>query len=321
MNYADKLMGKCVSIKSPKEFIKEVEKMKNYYAGVRLFLGAFLLAILVACGGGDGSSGGSGTVSMNITDAKPALPEEGIESVTIKFDEVSVHKSGGGWTTLPVETSPLPSEIDLYRFREGSTTQFVPPVGLECGKYTQVRIGVTSGIIRINGVDHNLGIPSTNLKTDKNFEFDVPCGGAVNITVDFDLSQSIVLTGTGVYQLKPVLHINETSKAAAVQGEINFDTAAAQATVVVYWDKNGNGTLEDPDPMNFDTTDEEYTRILVEEEDSVTFKVFWLVPEKGYIVQVLLGDSQSPDRSYVEYVEPSKLGEGAVYDLNEGKPI
>jgi len=279
-----------------------------------------MIALLSGCGGGDGSSGSSGTISMNITDAKPVLPEEGVESVTIKFDEVSVHKSGGRWTTLPVETSPLSSEIDLYRFSDGSTTQFVPPVGLECGKYTQVRIGVTSGIIRINGVNHNLEIPSTNLKTDKNFEFDVPCGGAVNITVDFDLSQSIELTGVGTYQLKPVLHINETSKAAAVQGKINFNTAATQATVVVYWDKNGNGTLEDPDPLD-PNTDEEYTRILVQKTDPVPFKVFWLVPEKGYIVQVLLGDSQSPDRSYVEYVDPSKLGKGAVYDLNGGNPI
>jgi hypothetical protein len=298
---------------------RRIPKMRK--RGIIFGLALAMGALLAGCGGGDGSSGGSGTVSMNITDAKPALPEEGVESVTIKFDEVSVHKSGGGWTTLPVETSPLPSEIDLYRFSDGSTTQFVPPVGLECGKYTQVRIGVTSGIIRINGVDHNLGIPSTNLKTDKNFEFDVPCGGAVNITVDFDLSQSIVLTGTGVYQLKPVLHINETSKAAAVQGEINFDTAATQATVVVYWDKKGDGTLEDPDPLD-PNTDEEYTRILVEEEDSVSFKVFWLVPERGYIVQVLLGNGQPPDgRTYEEYVDPSKLGEGAVYDLNGGNPI
>jgi len=35
------------------------------------------------------------------------------------------------------------------------------------------------------------------LKTDKNFEFNVQGGGAVDLTVDFDLSQSIVVTGPG----------------------------------------------------------------------------------------------------------------------------
>jgi hypothetical protein len=222
-----------------------------------------------------------------------------------------VHKSGGGWTTLPVATSPHSYTIDLYQFSDGAKTQFVPPVRLESGKYTQVRIGVTSGTIRINGLDHALEIPSTNLKTDKNFEFDVAGGGAVDLTVDFDLSQSIVLTGSGTYQLKPVLHIVKTSEAATIQGKINFGTAT-QATVTVIWDKNGDGTLQTPDPLN-PNTDEEYTSILVKSTDPIPFKIFWLVPNVGYFVQV-----QLPDRTYEEYVPPSKLPAGAVVDLNGG---
>jgi ABC-type glycerol-3-phosphate transport system substrate-binding protein len=114
-----------------------------------------MAALISACGGGDGGGGtsgssGSGTVSMNVTDAKPMLPTGGVESVTVTFDEVSVHRSGGGWTTLATATRPY--TIDLYQFSNGARTQFVPPVQLESGKYTQVRIGVASGIIRISGV-------------------------------------------------------------------------------------------------------------------------------------------------------------------------
>lgn len=181
-----------------------------------ILLGLVIMAALLGgCGGGDGggsSSGSSGTVSMNVTDAKPVLPVESVESVIITFDEVSVHKSGGSWVTLATPTNPY--TIDLYQFSNGTKTQFVPPVRLDSGKYTQVRIGVASGIIRIGGVNHTLEIPSANLKTDKNFEFNVVGGGAVDLTVDFDLSQSIVLTGSGTYQLKPVLHINQTAEAA-----------------------------------------------------------------------------------------------------------
>jgi Domain of unknown function (DUF4382) len=271
-----------------------------------------MAGLLSGCGGGDGggSSGSSGTVSMNVTDAKPVLPATGVESVSITFDEVSVHKSGGGWTTLATATQPY--TIDLYQFSNGTKTQFVPPVQLESGKYTQVRIGVASGTIRINGVNHPLEIPSENLKTDKNFEFNVTGGGAVDLTVDFDLSQSIVLTGSGTYQLKPVLHLNTTSEAATVQGTINFGSST-QATIIVTWDKNGDGIFQpasDPNP------DEEYTRLRVQSTDPAPFKVFWLVPNQGYFIQILLGDPLNPDRDTGRiYVPASSLPPGAVYNL------
>lgn len=242
----------------------------------RLLIGLALAmaGFLSGCGGGDGggSSGSSGTVSMSVTDAKPLLPTTGVESVSITFDEVSVHKSGGGWTTLATATHPF--TIDLYQFSNGTRTQFGPPVQIESGKYTQVRIGLTSGTIRISGVNHPLEIPSSNLKTDKNFEFNVVGGGAVDLTVDFDLSQSIVLTGSGTYQLKPVLHLNTTSEAATIQGTINFGSSD-QATVIITWDKNENGTFQ---PASDPNGDEEYTRLAVQKTDPPPFKVFWLVP-------------------------------------------
>jgi hypothetical protein len=289
-------------------------KRRIVFFGLTLAIAVFI----PGCGGGDGGSSPSpGTISMNVTDAKPVLPVSDVESVTITFDEVRVHKSGGGWTTLATATQPY--SIDLYLFSDGSKTQFVPPVQLESGKYTQVRIGVVDGTIRINGKDYPLEIPSSNLKTDKNFEFDVPAGGAVDITVDFDLSQSIVLTGSGTYQLKPVLHLNRTSQAATIEGTINFGSST-QATVIVIADKNGDGTLQTPDPQD-PNTDEEYTRIRILSTDPTPFRVFWLVPNEGYFVQILLGDPQSPGNTYEEFVAATNLPAGSVYPLGGGSPI
>ena len=255
---------------------------------------------------------------MNITDAKPVLPVSGtVESVSITFNEVSVHKSGGGWITLPAVQQPY--TIDLYQFSNGAETQFVPPVQLESGRYTQVRIGVTSATIQINENGEikklDLIIPSENLKTDKNFEFDVQGGGGVDLTVDFDLSQSIVVTGSGTYQLKPVLHINETSEAATIEGTINWGSST-QATVTVTWDKNPN---ENPNPLD-PNNDEEYTKVTVLISETSPFQIFWLVPDQGYFVKVELSDGTST-RTYQEYVAPGNLGEGAIYKLNNDKPI
>jgi len=278
----------------------------------RILLGLALAmgALFSGCGGGD-DSGSSGTISMNITDSKPVLPVppgSEVESVSITFNEVSVHKSGGGWITL--DTVKKPYTIDLYLFSDGTKTQFVPPVKIDSGKYTQVRIGVTSAEIKFKDVDEPLvlEIPSENLKTDKNFEFDVPDEGAVDLTVDFDLSQSIVVTGTGTYQLKPVLHINKTSNAATIKGTINW-VNATQATVTVTWDKNPDEIPNPLDPIN----DEEYTKITVvrpEGETSTTFEIFWLVPDQGYFVKV-----ESSDGTDEYYVDPDDLGPGVILNL------
>jgi len=201
------------------------------------------------------------------------------------------------WTTLA--TAAQPYTIDLYQFLNGAKTQFVPAVQLECGKYTQVRIGVVSGAIKIKGVPQpvNLEIPSENLKTDKNFEFNVQGGGAVDLTVDFDLSQSIVVTGTGTYQLKPVLHLVTTTEAWTINGKINsssFGEPPERAVVVVTWDKDGSGTINDGDEV--------YTTLSVTKAaanppnpppDVTEFSVFWLVPNESYYVQVYLGDPEN----------------------------
>jgi hypothetical protein len=100
--------------------------------------------------------------------------------------------------------------------------------------YDGLAYGISVEVEVFRDFDDAVTIPSENLKTDKNFSFDVQGGGAADITIDFDLSQSIVVTddgsGTLSYKLKPVLHIVDTVEAATITGrianyrvEIDFD--------------------------------------------------------------------------------------------------
>ena len=95
--------------------------------------------MITACGGGGGGgSTGSGELSIDITDAKPLLPE-GATNLWVTFTEVLAHRSGGGgWESLPMPQTPY--TIDLLQFHDGETTEFVPPVILVSGKYTQIRL-------------------------------------------------------------------------------------------------------------------------------------------------------------------------------------
>ncbi|NIS69965.1 MAG: DUF4382 domain-containing protein [Proteobacteria bacterium] len=279
----------------------------------RLFLAMAIPVFLFGCGGdgGSGSSSSTGTVSMDITDTKPMLPLD-VEQVIIRFDAVSVHKAGGGWLVLPLaEEAQTPYEIDLLQFTDGNTTQFVPPTQLEPGHYTQIRIEVIDAemIPLGGGKPIPLIISSNDVKTDKQFDFDVTGGGAVAVVIDFDLSQSIVATGDGTgdvtYKLKPVLHLNEAQEAATIRGkisEVSFG-GLGEARVTVTWDKEADGILN-PDE------DEVYTTVVTEEEsDPTDFSIFWLVPEKGYHVDIKVDGTVI----YEEFVPSSELSVGAIF--------
>jgi hypothetical protein len=196
----------------------------------KLFCGLSICVVMLvtlSCSDGGGSSGttaGSGIVTMSITDAKPMLPDN-ITAFKVKFDEILVHKSGGGWISLPLAESP--HVIDLLQFIDGDTTEFVPPVRLEYGKYTQMRIVISEAWITVsegnNEIEYVVTIPSENLKTDKNFVFDVEDPTGVDIIIDFDLSMSLKVdnnTWPFTYTCKPVLHLAETRKAATIPAAI-----------------------------------------------------------------------------------------------------
>jgi hypothetical protein len=275
-----------------------------------LFAALACVVFISACGGGGGGSS-SGTLSIAITDAKPTLPA-GIVQVLVTIDEVSVHQSGGDWIPLPLAQTPF--TIDLLQFADGHTTQLVPQVALTSGKYTQVRLGVQSATI-VTDTDERIPveIPSGNLKTDKNFDFDVTGGGAVDLTVDFDLSQSLVVRGSGQYQLKPVLHLVSTAEAATITGGIAAATFGleTQATIIVTQDNDNSGTITPGDA--------EYTSLVVDKatSDPTPFSIYWLVPDQSYIVQVQIGGSVV----YTEAVSAASLPAGTVFALKSGNPI
>jgi hypothetical protein len=209
------------------------------------------------------------------------------------------HSAGGGWVSLPMAQSP--HTIDLLQFIDGNSTQLVPPVQLEPGKYTQLRLGITAGSLVTAEGEEPLEIPSENLKTNKNFDFHVDSGEAVDLMVDFDLSQSIKPKQDG-YQLKPVLHLNETQRAAQIRGSIAASTFVdSEAEVTVTHDG------------------EEYTKLLVTKtdpsSDPTEFCIFWLVPDNRYTVEV------DGTIHYEEEVASTDLEPGEVHTLKSGSPI
>ena len=168
-----------------------------------------------------------------------------------------------------------------------------------------------------DGSFYSVAIPSENLVIEMDFFFDLEDGRTMDLTIDFDLSQSLRLFQTPLassFHLKPVLHINQTETAATIHGEISAETFAEyhsrEATVVLFVDKDLSG--------DWSAGDEEYTRVVVERESPV-FAIFWLVPEQVYTIQIDVDGTGDPE--FEQFVFPADLQQGDSFELNHSSPI
>jgi hypothetical protein len=259
-------------------------------------------------------NGGSSTLFVRITDARPALPS-GIEAVFITFEEFFVHREGGDWISLELVNAPY--AIDLLELHSGKTLQLVKPAKLEAGEYDRIRALIGSVAVLSGGVFYSVPLSSGPLTIERGFFFKLQEGETLDLTIDFDLSQSLLMSGSPPrqsYSLEPVLHINPTKEAASIQGEIGAETfeehQSVEAMLTVFLDKDFSG--------DFSQADEEYTCVLVDRENP-EFRVFWLVPEQGYIVQIQM-DRIGP-AEFEQFVLPADLQKGDTFQLNQSNPI
>jgi hypothetical protein len=217
-----------------------------------------------------------------------------------------------------------PYTIDLLEFTDGISTEFVPPARIEAGQYTQIRLSVIGATLRFfypaaglepeRTEDVTVTIPSENLKTDKNFNFEVTGTepAAVDLTIDFDLSKSIVVegpVGNPSYKLKPVLHIVKTEEAATINVTINntnFDPIQNARITVLSKDANGKYT-------------EEYTKVEVTRQNppgTTISSIFWLVPDQDYMVQIDYDPAAADGPEQEQEVLAGAVGPGEIADVN-----
>ncbi|MEJ2724888.1 MAG: DUF4382 domain-containing protein [Deltaproteobacteria bacterium] len=281
---------------------------------------AYALICIVVClpgCGGDGGGAGSGTVSMDIADAKPFIAGAEPEELWVVFEEVLVHKSGGGWASLDLPETPY--AINLLAFSDGQKTKLATPTVVTTGHITQFRFMISEAymVFPDETIPVDLDVPSGTLKTDKQFDWWLEDGGAVYITAHFDLSRSIVETGPDQYKLKPVIHLfnNNPQEAATICGNIDnafFGDPPGEVLVTVIW----NG----PD------RDEAYTTVTLGpdlEEPSTDFCIFWLVPleyQESYTESYTVEINSGLD-TYSESVEYPRLVSGDTFMLNNSELI
>lgn len=212
---------------------------------------AVMALLLSACG----SSGpGTGTLTLGLTDAAVTDATD----VVIQFTGIELKPKGGNSVNFDF---PAPRQIDLLALNGGGSTSLVEGVTVPAGDYEYVRLKVNAGrtgsdsyIDLTDGSRHALFIPSGNQSGLKLVgAFSVPEGGFANFVIDFDLRKSILDPPgqDGVYLLKPVLRIANSSEVGAISGTVATATAtAANCAPAVYVYAGSNATPGDEGSAN-----------------------------------------------------------------------
>ena len=163
----------------------------------KLILFAFIVTLLLW---GCTSSDETGNFKLYLTDQ----PIDNAEEILVTISEINVQKAEEGFLTIWTG----PQEYDLLKLQEIEVLML--NITLEEGTYTQIRLVVASGRIKIEGEEDydNMTVPSSEVKIP--VIFNVMDGGNTEIVLDFEAEHSIHVVYAGQrkeYKLRPVIQV------------------------------------------------------------------------------------------------------------------
>ncbi len=199
---------------------------------IALALSFLLLLGLLGCSkdSATGNSNGSqGDIKIYLVDT----PYD-YDAVNIVVTEVSVHlassDSVSGWMVINGTTRT----IDLLNLTNGNV-DILGTSRLDVGTYTQIRLKIGTGSnVVVDGQTHPLNIPSgaqSGLKL--NHQFDIEANALYEVTLDFDASRSIHVTGNGQYQMTPVIRVIANVVSGSISGVVSPASATALVSTIV----------------------------------------------------------------------------------------
>jgi len=188
---------------------------------LRRFLWALIApAVMAGCGSSnpatpsDAATAVSGTATVMLQDS----PFTDAKAVLVTFSEVSVHKSGGDFVTLPFVSGGNNRTCDLRKLVGAQDVLGTGP--LSAGHYTELRLVVSGAVLYFDNASSGapcagaiaapagrsapVDVPSGEVKLNR--EFDVTAA-QTTITLDFDGDRSIKATGNGKYMMNPVISV------------------------------------------------------------------------------------------------------------------
>ena len=186
-----------------------------------------LSLLILSCGGG------TGTITLNITDA-PA-DADNVEQVFLKITGIGYHEGDDetdDWNDIVFDN---PKEFDILSKTNG-LVEMLGQFELPAGTITQLRFYLDAKetgsstpanpgcyIVLTDATEHDLFIPSGGTSGFMaTGSFDVPINGEVTLTADFDMRKSLKLTNS-TYNLQPTIRIIADNQAGKISGTVSYN--------------------------------------------------------------------------------------------------
>lgn len=153
------------------------------------------LSLLWGC-----SSDRTGNFKLYLTDQ----PIANAEQILVTVSEIRVQKTEEAFLSVYSGSQTY----DLLKLQ--NKEEMIATAELEQGKYTQIRLAVTAGQVVVDGVSHEMTIPSSEIKIP--VVFDIVKDGVTEIVLDFEAEHSIQVVKAGLneeYILRPVVKVKE----------------------------------------------------------------------------------------------------------------
>lgn len=263
----------------------------------------FTVTAFTACS--TNSDSGKGTLKVGLTDAPANFEEVNIEirQVLVNQNEDAEEPENGaedddegedenGWYSIMDDSIT----VNLLDYQNGAVLD-LGETDLEAGHYNQIRLllGSNNNVV-VDGETHALTTPSAQQSGYKlNINAEVDEDQVYDLVIDFDASQSIVVTGSGKYILKPVLRTVSVEEQASISGTVLPIEAepyvyaiTGEDTVGTQPDENGNFRLIGLDEGMYDV---------------------WFNPTNDAYVDTLVEDIELDDGEQFEFEETIQLKE------------
>lgn len=197
----------------------------------------------------NGNEEGSAQLAVRMTDAPGDYDHVwvDVEDVMIKT-EAAIGEEEAEWESLPnVETG----RYDLLQLT-GGVSQLLVDAEIPAGYLDQIRLVLgPDNVVVIDGEEIPLATPSaqqSGLKLQVNQELEA--GENYEYLLDFDVDESVVITGNSGYILKPVIRMSAIANAGSIMGKVHptdFQSLVkaknASHTISAYTDATGNFVL------------------------------------------------------------------------------
>lgn len=199
--------------------------MKRIISVISIFL---VVIFLSGCKDNPSSpDSGNGSVKIYMVDS-PA----DYDAVNIVVSKVEVNQSAdasensSGWVVI----NDKEQTYNLLDLRNGANA-VLGENSLKAGHYSQVRLilGTGSNVV-MNGIRYDLTVPSgtqTGIKLVHGF--DVQANSQFLLTLDFNVNQSILVTGSGKFMLKPTIKVVNNSNVGTISGTVSPVDASVMA--------------------------------------------------------------------------------------------